>query len=179
MATQNKRINQFNTDTNLTGSELVLMMDNGVTKNMELTDVKAFVLSGITNLITGNTNNNSVLVGGVGNIVNPLANNSVVIGGVGISGTSSNTVYLPKLNINNLITGDTINNLGFDSNGNIIISDLFAISDLGFIVTPKSSKVINQNIILPDNSNVTYKSPLTMAINNTIVVPTNTILTII
>lgn len=102
MATSNKRIDQFNTDTNLTGSELVLMMDNGITKNMGLTSVKNFVLSGVTNL-----------------------------------------------------------------------------SDLGFNITPKPSKVINQNIILPDNTKVTYPSPLIMGINNTIVVPTNTILTII
>ncbi len=101
MSTNNKRINQFNTDTNLTGNELILIMDNGITKNMGLTNVKDFVLSGVTNL-----------------------------------------------------------------------------SDLGFSVTPKPSKVINKNIILPDNTNVTYPSPLIMDINNTIVVPTNTTLII-
>ena len=234
MATANKRINQFITDTNLTGSELVLMMDNGVTKNMVLTSVKDFILDGASSLpelgfitaplvinqditlpdnsivyyygdltiasgytmtipsgttlefidinknifITGNSNNNSVLVGGVNNIVNPLANNSVVIGGIGLSGNSSNTVYVPKLNINKVITGSTINNLGIDSNGNIIISDLFSLSDLGFNIVPKASKVINQNIILPDNADVTYPSPLTMDINNTIIVPIDTTLII-
>lgn len=101
MSIQNKRINQFNTDTNLTGNELVLMMDNGITKNMELTSVKDFVLSGVTNL-----------------------------------------------------------------------------SDLGFNITPNSSNIIHQNILLPENSNVTYPSPLTMDIDNTIIVPTDTILII-
>jgi hypothetical protein len=50
MSTQNKRINQFNTDIILTGNELILIMDNGVTKNMELTNVKDFVLSGESTL---------------------------------------------------------------------------------------------------------------------------------
>jgi hypothetical protein len=50
MSTQNKRINQFNTDVILTGEELILIMDNGVTKNMELTNVKDFVLSGESTL---------------------------------------------------------------------------------------------------------------------------------
>lgn len=50
MSTNNKRINQFNTDIILTGNELILIMDNGVTKNMELTNVKDFVLSGESTL---------------------------------------------------------------------------------------------------------------------------------
>jgi hypothetical protein len=234
MATQNKRINQFNTDTILTGNELILMMDNGVTKNMVLVNVKDYILDGASSLpelgfvtaplvinqditlpdnsvvyyygeltigsgytltipsgttleiidinkntfITGNTNTNSVLVGGINNAVSLLANNSVVIGGVGLSGNSSDTVYVPKLNINNLITGDAINNLGIDSNGNIIISDLFSLSDLGFNITPKSTSIIHQNIILPDNTDVTYPSPLTMDVDNIIIVPIDTTLII-
>ena len=50
MSTNNKRINQFGTDIILTGEELILIMDNGVTKNMELTNVKDFVLSGESTL---------------------------------------------------------------------------------------------------------------------------------
>ena len=46
MSINNKRINQFNTDEILTGNELILIMSDGVTKNMELTTVKDFVLSG-------------------------------------------------------------------------------------------------------------------------------------
>jgi hypothetical protein len=323
MATANKRINQFNTDTNLTGNELILTMDNGVTKNMVLTNVKDYILDGFTTLpelgfittpieinqditlpedsivyyfgdliigsgytltipsgttlelidvnkeaititggtysngvatftssddssfdvlgfytgstslseygfittpaeinqditlpedsivyyygdlkigsgytltipsgttlelidvntafITGDTNNNSVLVGGVDNIIDPLAYNTVIIGGVDITGNSSNTVYVPSLNINNLTTGDTINNLGIDASGNIIISDLYSLSDLGFNIIPKPSKIIRQNIVLPDNTDVTYPSPLTMDIDNTIIVPIDTTLII-
>lgn len=53
MATNNKRINQFGTDINLTGEELILIMSSGVTLNMALTSVKDFVLSGES--ITGST----------------------------------------------------------------------------------------------------------------------------
>ena len=129
--------------------------------------------------VTGDTNNNSVLVGGINNIIDPLTNNSVVIGGIDITGTTSNTVYVPNLNINNLTTGDTLNNLAIDSNGNVVISDLYSLSDLGFNITSRPSTVIHQNIVLPENSDVTYPSPLTMDVNNTIIVPIDTILTII
>ena len=323
MAINNKRINQFNTDSYLRGNELILMMDDGVTKNMVLTDVKDFIISGFTGLsdigfitspseitkditlpdnstvyyygdltiasgytltipsgttlvvidpnlditvtggtysngvatftdnidntfdvvgfftgstslpelgfniipnqinqdiilpenstvyyhgdlriasgytvtvpsgttlvisntndvfVTGDTINNSVLVGGIGNTIDLLANNSVIIGGVDITGNSSDTVYVPKLNINNLTTGDAINNLGIDIDGNVIISDLYSLSDLGFNITSRPTTVIYQNIILPENTDVTYMSPLTMDVNNIIIVPIDTILTII
>jgi hypothetical protein len=234
MATNNKRINQFNTDSNLTGNELILMMEDGITKNMVLTTVKDFILSGesaysnlgfiiapteitqdvvlpddsivyyygdlniasgytltipsgttleiidtVNTFITGDTSNNSVLIGGVDNMIDPLANNSVVIGGVNITGTSENTVYLPNININNLTTGDTYNNIGVDSNGNIIINDSFSLSDLGFTVTPRPTTIIIQNVLLPKNTDVSYTSPLIMDNNHIIIVPTDTILTII
>ena len=265
-----KRINQFSSDSNLTGNELILTMDNGVTKNMLLNNVKDFVLNNIdtddititggtysngvaifTNntggtfnvagfytgsttlpelgfnvvpneinqditlpdnctvyyngnlnigsgytltipsgttlellnlddkFITGDTNNNSVLLGGVNNIINPLTINSVIIGGLNITGTTSNTVYVPNLNINNLTTGITTNNLGIDGNGNVVISDLFSLSDLGFNITPRETTIIHQNIVLPENTDVTYPSPLIMDMDNIIVVPIDTILTII
>ena len=46
---------------------------------------------------------------------------SVVLGGQNITGTTSDTVYVPYLNINNLGTGTSINNLGIDTNGNIVV----------------------------------------------------------
>lgn len=125
------------------------------------------------------SSNNSVIVGGSGNAISLLSDNSVVIGGVGITGTTANTVYVPKLNINDLPIGDALNNLAIDTNGNIVVSDLYSLSDLGFNITSRPSKVIYQNIILPEDTDVTYASPLTMDVNNIIIVPVNTILTII
>jgi hypothetical protein len=152
------------------GSGYTLTIPSGTT--LELIDVN-------TAFITGDTNNNSVLIGGVDNIIDPLAYNTVIIGGVDITGNSSNTVYVPSLNINNLTTGGALNNLAIDSNGNVVISDLYSLSDLGFNITSRPSTVIHQNIVLPENTDVTYTSPLTMDINNTIIVPIDTILTII
>lgn len=46
---------------------------------------------------------------------------SVVLGGQNITGTTSDTVYVPNLNINNLGTGTSVNNLAIDSNGNVVV----------------------------------------------------------
>ena len=46
---------------------------------------------------------------------------SVVIGGENITGTTADTVYVPFLNINNVGGGASINNLGIDSNGFVVV----------------------------------------------------------
>ena len=48
-------------------------------------------------------------------------NRSVLLGGLNLTGTTDDTVYVPYLNINNLGVGTSINNLGIDSNGNVVI----------------------------------------------------------
>jgi hypothetical protein len=48
------------------------------------------------------------------------ASNTVIIGGNNITGGADNTVYVPYLNINNLGTGTSINNLGIDASGNVV-----------------------------------------------------------
>ena len=48
-------------------------------------------------------------------------NRSVLLGGLNLTGTTDDTVYVPYLNINNLGAGTSINNLGIDSNGNVVI----------------------------------------------------------
>jgi len=170
----NKKINQFGTDIILTGNELILIMDNGVTKNMELTNVKDFVLSGESTLSnlgftitpdvinqdvdlpdnsivyyrgnleigsgytltipTGTTlvildesdsiiysdiDANSLIIGGTGNTMDYLVTNTVIIGGVDITGTSSNTVYVPDLVIKKLaaIPVNSVDSIG--ENGSI------------------------------------------------------------
>lgn len=45
---------------------------------------------------------------------------SVLLGGRNLTGTTNDTVYVPYLNINNLGTGTSINNLGIDSNGFVV-----------------------------------------------------------
>ena len=48
-------------------------------------------------------------------------NRSVVLGGQNITGTTDDTVYIPYLNISNLAVGSPVNNLGIDSNGNVVV----------------------------------------------------------
>jgi hypothetical protein len=46
---------------------------------------------------------------------------SVVLGGQNITGTTDDTVYVPILNINNIVSGGTsVNNLGIDVSGNVV-----------------------------------------------------------
>jgi hypothetical protein len=49
---------------------------------------------------------------------------SVVLGGQNITGTTNDTVYVPNLNISTLGTGTSVNNLGIDSNGNVVAGDV-------------------------------------------------------
>jgi len=46
---------------------------------------------------------------------------SVLLGGQNMTGATDDTVYVPNLNINILSTGTSVNNLGIDSSGNVII----------------------------------------------------------
>jgi hypothetical protein len=46
---------------------------------------------------------------------------STIIGGNNITGTDNDTVYVPKLNIDTLGGGTSINNLGIDVNGNVVV----------------------------------------------------------
>jgi hypothetical protein len=52
-------------------------------------------------------------------------NRSVVLGGQNITGTTDDTVYVPYLNISNISTGTSINNLGIDSNGFVVSTSTF------------------------------------------------------
>lgn len=47
---------------------------------------------------------------------------STIVLGDNILGTSSNTVYVPRLNINSLSGGTSVNNLGIDSSGFVVIA---------------------------------------------------------
>ena len=64
---------------------------------------------------------NSALIGGSGNTINSYIKNSVVLGGESITATTSNTVYVPNLNIKTIGVGTSVNNLGIDSNGNVVV----------------------------------------------------------
>ena len=110
----------------------------------------ASIIGGGNNLINGENNNTSI-VGGENNSIlltstssfigggenHTLSNttNSVIIGGNGITGTSSNTVYVPNLNISTIGAGTSINNLGIDVNGNVVSGDTFTGNTSGDCIT--------------------------------------------
>lgn len=50
-----------------------------------------------------------------------LGSRSVVLGGENLTGFTDDTVYVPYLNINNLESTQAINNLGIDSDGNVVV----------------------------------------------------------
>lgn len=76
-------------------------------------------------------------------------------------------------------TGGTVNGLTATTISATTYQNLpINLSDLGFVVTPVT-QVINYNITLPENSNVTYPSPLIMGVGYTLTVPVTTTLTII
>ena len=56
---------------------------------------------------------------------------SVLLGGQGLTGATDDTVYVPFLNINNINTGTSINNLGVDSSGNVVVGTTGAPSFTG------------------------------------------------
>ena len=65
----------------------------------------------------------SAILGGQDNEITSGATNSVILGGNGITATTSNTVYVNKLNINTL-NGSAINvGLGLDVNGMVVSGD--------------------------------------------------------
>jgi hypothetical protein len=74
-----------------------------------------------TNSFTSvNKNNPAVIIGSRNSTINSGITNSVIIGGQNILASENNTVYVDNLNINTLGTGTSVNNLGIDSNGNVV-----------------------------------------------------------
>lgn len=86
------------------------------------------------------------------------ANCSVILGGTFITGDTDNTVYVPNLNIGILPTGTSVNNLGIDSNGFVIVgtdmtgatpslSDVIAVDPNtgGDIVMTNGSSIFSEN----------------------------------
>ena len=101
-------------------------------------------------------------------------------------GLSANTITASTIVIKSVATGTSIASLGVDASGNIVSgatgvggNNLFSASDLGFNITPKLSAIINQNVILPPNCDVTYPSPLIVGSGYSITIPSSTTLTII
>ena len=77
-----------------------------------------------SSIINGKNNLNlglySSVINGKNNIINLNVSGSSILAGSNITGSSSNTAYVPYLNVGNLGTGSSVNNLGIDINGFIV-----------------------------------------------------------
>jgi hypothetical protein len=73
---------------------------------------------------TSNRNNPAIIIGSKNSTINSGITNSVIVGGQNITAAQNNTVYVDNLNINTLGTGTSVNNLGIDSNGNVVVGDV-------------------------------------------------------
>ena len=82
-----------------------------VVKDITSTHVKSQGGAGNTRGVIINSTNSAILSG---------TSNTVVIGGQNITGSTSDTVYVPNLNIGTVGGGASVNNLGIDVNGNVV-----------------------------------------------------------
>jgi len=96
------------------------------------------IIGGYNNTISGTTNvvSNSI-IGGNGNTIEGDLDNIIILGGVGVTATQENTTYVDNLNINTLGTGTSVNSLGIDTNGNVVVGS-------GGGTTPNLSQVLTQ-----------------------------------
>ena len=76
------------------------------------------ILSSENGFIT--TSSNVSIIGSQYSVLSGVTG-STIIGGNNITGTDNDTVYVPKLNIDTLGGGTSINNLGIDVNGNVVV----------------------------------------------------------
>jgi hypothetical protein len=185
---------------NVTGN-IVLPLDDpsdNLTKKINLDQIKTFVLSGTsggsgssgTSGIDG-TSGTSGLDGTSGTSgIDGSSGTSGLSGTSGIDGTSGTsgidgsiftggTVSGATIFTNGL-TGDTVFSNNFVGDGSQLSGVVgLSYSDLGFTVTSPPPATINQNVVLPYNSTVTYPTPLIIGSGFTVTVPSGTTLTII
>ena len=95
-----------------------------------------------------------VFINSTNSITNSGVRNSVVIGGTNLSATTSNTVYVDKFNIKTLQTGTSINNLGIDSSGNVVVGSTAGVPPLSGVLA--TSAIMLEGQYITNQSNTTY-----------------------
>lgn len=84
---------------------------------------------------------------------------SVVLGGQNITGTTSDTVYVPYLNVKNVFSGTPTTNIGIDSNGFIVSgtsSSLTYFTETGTTVTPNDTVSVGALISKTGGTNMDF-----------------------
>jgi hypothetical protein len=134
----NKTISQFSSDSGLTGTELFLIMDSGVTKNVVLSSVKTFVLSGSS--FSGGT------VSGSTNFIS------------GLSATTVSATTYENLPISGLTAGSNISISGNNGNKTISFTGSTSLSFTGNTVPSGSNSSGNEGNIIVNNGFLYYYS---------------------
>lgn len=137
------------------------------------------------NVGIGTTTPNNILdvIGDV-YVSNSLSATTFYGDGSNLTGVSSTPLtggtVIGSTNFINGVTADTVYSNSFIGDGSQLSGVLgLSYSDLGFTITSPPPAIINQNVVLPNNSTVTYPSPLIMGSGYTITIPIGTTLTII
>jgi hypothetical protein len=100
-------------------SNNIIAGGNGNFINSSSTTGGNSIMGGKDHLITGNISNSSI-IGGEDNVFNSGVGRSVILGGTDITGSSSDTVYVPNLNIKTVGVATPLYNIGIDSDGNVV-----------------------------------------------------------
>jgi len=135
----NKKINQFSGDTAIQGTELILIMDSGTTKNMVVDNLKKYVLSGTTDVfVTGGTYSNSIIT---------FRNNTggtFSVSGISSSSNISDSIYTVNTGLSaNTTTTATTSVMIYGVNVFTAVTATNFATKLPQPVTGKSVKVIN------------------------------------
>jgi hypothetical protein len=97
-------------------SDFSVIMGGG--SNTISSSLDGSIIGGSSNTISGEYTN-FICAGSNNYLTN--TRRSAIIGGQNITGTTDDTVYVPILNINNIVSGGTsVNNLGIDASGNVV-----------------------------------------------------------
>ena len=131
-------INGFNTT--IIGSDQGSLISSAAQSN---------IIGGRTNKITGGVG--SAIVGGQLNVLN--AYRSVILGGQYITGTTNDTVYVPKLNIGTVPYGSPLMNLGLDTDGSVVRS---LASDNNVFVTSGNADFATQQLTFTNTTGGTF-----------------------
>jgi hypothetical protein len=161
-----RQIDYFDELFNQDGNELFLLSLNGDTHTMSLDTIKQYC---ITESVTGGTYNPLTGVatftnfnGGTFSVSGFKTDDITLTGGTYSNGTATFT--------NNI--GDSFSVSGFSTVTTVL-------SDLGFSISSLPTKTINQNILLPEDSYITYNSPLVMGDGYDLIIPSSSILEIV
>ena len=197
---QARQIDYFEELFNQDGNELFLLSLNGDTHTMSLNTIKQYC---ITDLVTGGTYNSSTGVvtftnvnGGTFSVSGFKTDDITLTGGTYSNGTitfENNTGG--TFSVSGLYTGNTevyvtggtynsgtamfTNNTGGTFNVDGFFTGSTALSDLGFSISALPTKIIYQNVSLPEDSYITYNSPLVIAGGYNLTIPSSTILQVI